>query len=354
MPLGILIGGLILNSPAIGTNGQLNNYIAVFIVCLVGQIISLIWVLIMINEKQQLKTEPTPVKASDGEISLNSLETLKVQPDESGGSIKMEDLIQSEVPKNNEADEITENTKTEENAAVIKVNYAEKYADEKWYEALKYVFSIKNVRQMIVTSIKERPNNGRAQIFLLLASEAIIILCFMGSGSILFQFVQKAYNWNSGQFSNWNAFGSIFSTLIMLFSVPILVKVLKCTDPILGVIGVSSLFIQILIRGSILYSTAFIAAYFMGAFNGIGHLSIRTRLSKIVGKDEIGQVFGFLSCIESLVPLAASSFYSFIFNATIGFHPGLVFQLACILLFIPLLVFIWVDLFVAKTNLEVE
>jgi PCFT/HCP family folate transporter-like MFS transporter 1/3 len=74
-------------------------------------------------------------------------------------------------------------------------------------------------------------------------------------------------------------------------------------------------------------------------------IAIRSRLSKIIDDDERGKVFSLMATVESLTPTFASLFYSSVFAATIDTYPGLAFQIAAVILFIPLSVFIWIDMY---------
>ena len=102
---------------------------------------------------------------------------------------------------------------------------------------------------------------------------------------------------------------------------------------------------QNLIRGSWQQETGFYLAYLFGSLSSITPIAIRSRLSKIVEHDEHGKVFSLLATIEALTPTLASLFYSSIFAASIDYYPGLTFQIAAAILFVPLIILIWIDLY---------
>jgi PCFT/HCP family folate transporter-like MFS transporter 1/3 len=73
-------------------------------------------------------------------------------------------------------------------------------------------------------------------------------------------------------------------------------------------------------------------------------IAIRSKLSKLVTKDELGKVFSLLATLESITPLIASLFFTYLFKWSLNFFPGLTFEVCAALMIIPLLSMIWIDL----------
>lgn len=284
----------------LGSNNQIHNYIGVFLISLACQFLAFLWTLTVINETKE-KLDGEDDHSSESERKRNSTEY---------GTMN-----------ENEVSDVT------------------------WYKSIRHIFDYKNVIQMFKTTFKRRDENKRMQIIFLLASDIIILICFMGSLNVLFQFTQRNLNWDSKMFTFWDSFGSIFSTTVMILMVPLLVKIFHVTDPVLIIIGAISMFLQNFIRGTFKSSAMFISSYIFGSLYGISALAIRSRLSKIVDKHETGQIFSILSAFESMVPLIASTFFALIFKATISMHPGLIFQMAALILFVPLITGVWIDLY---------
>ena len=106
-----------------------------------------------------------------------------------------------------------------------------------------------------------------------------------------------------------------------------------------------SLLLQCLLRGSWQRPAGLYLSFIGGMFSPISMIAIRSHLSKIIHEDEIGKVFSLMATVEALTPTLASVFYSSIFAVSIDTYPGLAFQIAAFILFIPLIVFIWIDLY---------
>ena len=81
---------------------------------------------------------------------------------------------------------------------------------------------------------------------------------------------------------------------------------------------------------------------------------MRSHLSKIVGKDEYGKVFGLVAVIDCTAPLVANFVFVVIFTATVDTFPGASFDAMAILLIVPLSFFMYIDLFCRKTIIRVN
>lgn len=305
-PLGSFVGGQILGDGNNKSERQLYHYIAVFIVSACGQLAAFFWVIFVINEKPKdvmdvsiVNREVFESSSASTEQSINDEVVLK-----KGDSLK---------------------------ASIIKHS--------------RELFDLSNVVDIFYTCIKPRPNKGRAQIWLLFMSICCVMLSYMGSVMILWQYVEKLFSWSAKYYSNVNSLVTIFTIVSMAVIIPVLMKKYKVRDMLLAIIGVVSLLLQCLLRGSWQRPAGLYLSFIGGMFGPISMIAIRSRLSKIIHEDEIGKVFSLMATVESITPTLASIFYSSIFAASIDTYPGLAFQIAAFILFIPLIVFIWIDLY---------
>ncbi|CAG2163230.1 unnamed protein product [Oppiella nova] len=60
-------------------------------------------------------------------------------------------------------------------------------------------------------------------------------------------------------------------------------------------------------------------------------------MSKLVKKEELGKVFSLLSTLESVSPLLASLVFTFIFEWSLDFFPGLTYEVSAALMIVPLI-----------------
>ena len=142
MPLGGLVGGNMIKNTPNGLNGQLRNYLIIFLLSLVIHLVSLIWVLIFVNEKKK-------------DLQKNKDERTS---------------ISIEMTNRNENPQLTNNG---------------------FWHNLKYLFDFNNVKEAWKCCTKSRPNHGRAQIWLILLTYIIYLITSNGTIGVLFQFCEK-------------------------------------------------------------------------------------------------------------------------------------------------------------------
>jgi hypothetical protein len=340
-PLGIFIGGKLISGPFLGTNGQLHNYMIVFTIGLIAQILATIWIIIIRFEKSLAETEKNfdqnynHIK-DENDRQIENAEKLIEWTDE------REPLLQKSIHENSLDIRVSEVLTIEENSRLGIV-----FSDKK--RRCFYIFNdlidLQNIRDMFKTCTKHRSDGRRGQIWILFISLPLIMLTINGSQIVLFQFVQKVFQWDAEIYSIVNSLVFIITAITVAIVVPILIKVFKVNDISLSIIGVLSLYTQNLIRGTILNENAFYLSFIFGSLAYLPPISVRSKLSNIVDKNEENKVFGLLATFETLTPFVSSIIYSTIFEATLVSYPGLVFQISSVFLLIPLLGFINISLF---------
>jgi PCFT/HCP family folate transporter-like MFS transporter 1/3 len=319
----------------------------VFIIGLIAQILAAIWIIIIRFEKSLAKAEKSLAKTEksfdqnynhtkdENDIKIQNAEKLIERTDE------CEPLIQKSIHENSLDVRVSQELSLEESLRLGVV-----FSDSKrCFYIFNDLIDLQNIRDMFKTCTKHRSDGKRGQIWILFISLPLIMLTINGSYIVLFQFVQKVFQWNAEIYSTVNSLVFIMTAITVATVVPILIKVFKVNDISLSIIGVLSLYIQNLIRGTILNENAFYLSFIFGSLAYVPPISVRAKLSHIVDKNEENKVFGLLATFETLTPIVASIIYSTIFEATLVSYPGLVFQISCVFLLIPLLGFINISLF---------
>ena len=311
-PISIYLGGFLLTTPP-WFDKQPRNYIAVFIVSAVCSTLSLIWVLVFVNDadsRQETKNDTT----NDSNSLIDDQESRDTVDD---GFDAPDSMIKQPVSKG------------------CFGNFTHTFAD---------IFNFANVKSMFNTCTKKRENGFRVRIWHSLIISAVILLAYMGDVAIGFPFAQKVYHWDARYYSNISSILIIIPSIGTSLLSPILIRKFGFSDTGLGILGCLSLLSSMIIRGGWLTPVGYFVASVCGIFGGLTPISIRSLIARMINFDEIGQVYSLLSAIESCAPAISSLFYSNVFNATIGSFPGLVYQIAAGLLFYPFFILIWLDL----------
>ena len=217
--IGSALSGKLLKTKPMFNSGELMNYSLCFIIAIVLKILSLIWAIVMIDEriakKQQGKVEMKMIKSQD---SLYE---------------------ESQANQSNKNDRNNENTKPK--------------------HPLKMLCDLSNIKDMFLCCVKPRPNRVRTQIWLLLVCK-FISSTLMSGQQFTFQFVQKVYHWDSVWFAYVKSLTTIASLIASFTVLPFIIKILKVKDIPLALIGFTTKFISELLIGTILIDYVYYAA----------------------------------------------------------------------------------------------
>jgi PCFT/HCP family folate transporter-like MFS transporter 1/3 len=63
-------------------------------------------------------------------------------------------------------------------------------------------------------------------------------------------------------------------------------------------------------------------------FCGLISIMIRSMISKLVSKDEVGKVFSFVASGEATMPLIAAPLYNLVYSCTVSTYPGTVYVMS--------------------------
>ncbi|CAL1284791.1 unnamed protein product [Larinioides sclopetarius] len=158
-----------------------------------------------------------------------------------------------------------------------------------WKEKISDLFVCESLLKGWKASVRSRPNKGRALILLFFASMCVIVLTYESLSSIGFIYVHHIYNWDPTKYNIINTIFSLSTMVVLGISIPLLVRVFKASDFALGLMGVFSMMAKYTIFAFAHYG---VYLYYLG--NAVGYLSglvplaVRSSVSKIAERDEIG------------------------------------------------------------------
>ncbi|CAG2163229.1 unnamed protein product [Oppiella nova] len=200
-----------------------------------------------------------------------------------------------------------------------------------------------NVKDVWKCCFQKRPNSGRIQIWLMFMTMSVMIMSFMGAGKTQFQFSEKVYLWSATYYSNVHSISSIVNSVLMTISVPLFVVKLRLIDTQIVILGLVSFIMSQIVVGSYQHPIGYYIHVVIGSVSGMVSVAIRSKMSKLVKKEELGKVFSLLSTLESVSPLLASLVFTFIFEWSLDFFPGLTYEVSAALMIVPLIAMVWID-----------
>ncbi|XP_049830229.1 proton-coupled folate transporter-like [Schistocerca gregaria] len=186
----------------------------------------------------------------------------------------------------------------------------------------KGIFRPQLVRDALKTSLMKRPHHGRSAILIVIFVVVTGVLISQGEGIANYQFVNAKFHWTIDQNLLYGFFNNGTTAVGTLVGVMVFVRWLKLGDGWIALITFSCK-----IAASIIYAVS-PESWFMflggaiGCFGALIWVLARAMLTRLVTKEEIGQVFALAVTLEALTPLAGPPIYNAVFNATIDYFPG--------------------------------
>ena len=304
---------------------EIRNYSATFILGIVSSLLCILWTILRVEFKNtpiDVYTEDT----SDVEVIIYNNNEGEAEPEDinfNGAKI--------------------ENGKSVENDKHLKAKPESNFS--KRFQLIKDIANPKHIIASFQACISKRDRPGlRIQIILLMVSHIAINLEKVGMAKIMFSFVQRLYRWNYETWSYVSVVGTLLGPIMTLVFIPFLAKVCKLVEMEIALIGVTSLILSTISHGSILSPIGQYVSMALSSLSNSASISIRSKMSKVIGKHEVTQIFSALTTIEVLCPFISAMLYTNIFNATMKYYPTLIMQISTVTLFLPLINFIIIDL----------
>ncbi|XP_015781331.1 uncharacterized protein LOC107359362 [Tetranychus urticae] len=213
------------------------------------------------------------------------------------------------------------------------------------------VFRISRVKECIFLITKQRPNQGRLRLILLLTSGAICNASISGEDGIAYQFAQRVYGLTEDAYTSMLTLVYIPPTIATSIA-PSILKYLGLSDSSIAIFGSLSLAAFFTIRGLFLSIRGYIAGYVIGSCGRIASVAIRSLIVFTIPSNESAQVFTISTALETLFGLGAVFLYTTIFSATIADHPGVVMVCVGAAVLYPLSVSCWIRLVQSKSIVD--
>lgn len=205
-------------------------------------------------------------------------------------------------------------------------------------------FDTRYVKETLMVAFKNGPNNRRLRVIMLVVVLCVIIGPIYGEMSVMYLFTRFRFNWNEVDFSMFSTYAMCTSLVGTLFSVGVFSHLLKYDDAIIGVISCTSKILAGFMYAFATQTWQMYIAPLIEIFNGTSFIAMRSMVSKLVEKDELGKVNSFYGVAEAMMPLIYAPMYTTVYTATIKTFPGAFFLLGGGLTMPAVLIFLWLYL----------
>ena len=274
---GSLLSSRLLMQPSwIGSNYEMRNYSATFIVASASSILALIWALIRIEFKNNGADNYSTDKSDIELVNSNNYE---------------------------EEVEIDNNNKDEGKMTEVNIeNNGSGNLSRRWKQT-KEILNPKHVILSFRAVVAKREVPGiRLQIILLMFVHILVHLEKLGVTKILFNFTQRMFLWDFEMFSYVSVAGMIAKPICVLLAVPFLAKFFHLLDTEIAIVGVTSMILSTICTGAILSPAGYYLSVALNVLSGAVSISIRSKMSRIIDPKEATLIFSALTTIEVLCP----------------------------------------------------
>ncbi|KAK6644998.1 hypothetical protein RUM43_001274 [Polyplax serrata] len=216
----------------------------------------------------------------------------------------------------------------------------------------KDVFDINLLKDMFRVCFKKRDSCGRAVLFLVILSLTGSVCAMEGESNLRFLYMRLKFSWNIEEFTKWISFTYGINFLGFLIGSIVLVKWLRLSDAVLGIIS-TIMFVAGDLFMAFVPSSSPHLVYYEGViklFTAFYCPAARALLSKSVPEEDLGKVFALTTASESVLPLAFTPLYTLLYNSTIDTLPGAFYILSSTLYMLSFTIFVILYYIIKVTN----
>ncbi|KAG5329918.1 PCFT protein, partial [Acromyrmex heyeri] len=215
--------------------------------------------------------------------------------------------------------------------------------------SIRNVFDLTLIKDLIDTCIKKRHGFNRSLVWSCVACLTFLLIVYEGSVSIGYLFVSARLGWTIQQYSVYNAADIVMQALGTIIGIKVIQKYAGFPETVIAIISIISSFGRALVHAFTWLSWHMYLSMVLGMFSDISRPMIRTILSKAVPVQDAGKVFSVAMTLETLLPFAADSLYTFLYSHYMPpLYPLPVWFLSTVFYVITIVILIYIQIQVIK------
>jgi len=212
---------------------------------------------------------------------------------------------------------------------------------------LEPVRPLTSVTEAARSVLKKRPGQKRKLILLLLSTMLLLVASMSGGGGG-YLFTRKMFHWDEMIYTEVGTAMMILSTTCNLFVLPFLSYSLNIPDHIIGVMATMSAFSELVVKALAQSGVSYVFAICLGLMGNQSSMVIRSLLSKLVPKSDLGKVYAMLGCLENIIPLIFSPILTYTYNNTLDTFPGAIYAVSASITGIAVICFGYISVLLEK------
>ncbi|KXJ69399.1 hypothetical protein RP20_CCG027255 [Aedes albopictus] len=195
-------------------------------------------------------------------------------------------------------------------------------------DKIKEIFNINLLLEMFQTFTKSRPNYERAITWLLISVGGLVEFAVAGR-QLFFLYTRRQFGWDAVNYGFWLSAELGLIMLGNLFGIGLLKKWFNISDLSLLALSTMNQLGDYLIKGFAQEGWQLYLTTLMTPLKGVDGAAIRSILSSILPKDDIGKSYSMDLSVKAITPLISVFLFTFIYNRTIDDVPSTYLFVTC-------------------------
>lgn len=176
------------------------------------------------------------------------------------------------------------------------------------------IFDFTLIKSLIDTCVRKRDGFNRSLVWSCIACLTFLLVVFEGNLAIGYLFASARLGWTVEKYSVYVAADVTMGVLGTISGIKLMRKYAGFPEAVIAIISVTSSCGSALVRAFTWQSWHMYLSVVLGMFSNISRPMIRAILSKTVPVQDTGKVFSLASFLETLLPFAAASLYTFLYS----------------------------------------
>lgn len=187
---------------------------------------------------------------------------------------------------------------------------------------LKEACNLVDLKEMFKVLTKAREKYNRSIIMLITA--ILTVYVFLSNGdSKLYLLLRDKFGWSYTHYTIYSGVSNLLFTIGTIGGTYVLQNWLRVTESVAILLGLISAMNGYLVRGLANRDFDIYFSVFVKLLGAIISPQCRTLVAKLVPADEIAKIFSLIMVIQFIVSIAASPFYTMVYNMTVNTYPAM-------------------------------
>nr|XP_036219251.1 proton-coupled folate transporter-like [Bactrocera oleae] len=187
----------------------------------------------------------------------------------------------------------------------------------------KSFFDFGLIKDLVKTCFAKRPNYGRAIIGCTISILMVTSFIMHGEQGVFYLFLRNKFNVTLQQFTYFIATLITIKMIGCGLAFAVFRKLLKLPYATIAMMGLAGCVLDHLTRGLAQSFWQMYMASSFGLMSGITGPMLQAIVAMAVPSNELGKVYSLVSCAQTMSPLLSAPLYTYVYNRTLYFYPGL-------------------------------